>query len=173
MRTDLMGIQQNPHRRAQAEFQKALRELTDVSAKHFGGWVRILERDMTSTLRVLSQTAVEGIRDIKQEISVSAAISRHPGPWVAGAAITGALAGAYLAVDRNNRKLTEGQKLREQWLLERDVFRRSQSAHAEQPPDFAKREQPSRWLMLAAELVIAVMNSRRHLDGDVAKGPRD
>ena len=146
--------------RAQAELEMALKSLSDVSGRQLQIWVKTLERDVVSSVHSISRAAVDGIKELKRELSVSAAISRHPAPWVVGAAVVGA-ASAVFFVTRQDGHATSGQGAREE-NLDHLVPRR-----------FAQSDRPGRWLFLAAELAIALLNAKQQQASRVVREPRD
>ena len=78
---------------ADANLQMALTDLTEASARHLRQLVRSVEDDVIASIHSISDAAVDGLQDIKAEISISAAVRRNPIPWVLGAAIAGGVAG--------------------------------------------------------------------------------
>jgi hypothetical protein len=130
----------------EAELRHALLDLTDISVRQLRDLMKDLERDMVSSLQQLSRTAVDGLRDIKQELSVSAAITRRPGPWVAGAAIFGAASAIFFVAGREGRVVTH-------------------DATHSKPSD--------RWLFLLAEWGLTLMKASQHRGARVVKERHD
>ena len=78
---------------ADTNLHLALTNLTNVSAHHLRQLVRGIEGDVVASIHSISEAAVDGLRDIKEEVSISAAVRRNPVPWVLGAAIVGGFTG--------------------------------------------------------------------------------
>ena len=84
----------NDQRRvAEERLKNAVRQFGEVSSDRLRHLIKDVEGDLSSSVRGLSHSVVEGLQDIKTELSVTAAVRRKPLPWLAGAAALGAFAG--------------------------------------------------------------------------------
>lgn len=79
---------------AEERLQAALQKFADVAKGQVQQVVSDVTHDLSSSVETLSQSAVKGLRQIKQELNVAEAVRAHPWRWVGGAALAGATAGA-------------------------------------------------------------------------------
>lgn len=103
----------NDQRRvAEERLKNAIRQFGEVSSDRLRHLIKDVEGDLSSSVLGISHSVVEGLQEIKSELSVAAAVRRRPLPWLAGAVTLGAAAGvAFGRADSGNTRPNPGWAL--------------------------------------------------------------